>query len=293
MATRIDSWIWSIRLTKTRSAAGAACRAGHVRLNDATAKPAATLAVGDRVSLRVGGRERIVEVVKLINKRVSAPAAAECFIDHSPPPPSREVIASIPRRDRGAGRPTKRERRQLDQFRSGAMVIALAALAAGLLVGCSSSDDGGDSAATETPKAGTGPQFDRCGGLTTDGVIEMSGMPGLQLVIDNTSTCEWRAGAERNGSVSFNWYRGSPIGRERGTEQLQRDRSQDYSVAGKPGFIAHSAGICETGIAWDADFIEISLASPIAPGQGATIPVDRLCDSAKRITEKVVNGAPS
>lgn len=293
MATRIDSWIWSIRLTKTRSAAGAACRAGHVRLNDVTAKPAAALAVGDRVSVRVGGRERIVEVVTLINKRVSAAAAAECFIDHSPPPPSREVLASIPRRDRGTGRPTKRERRQLDQFRSGALLIALTATVVGLLVGCSSSDDGGETAATQTPKAGTGPQFARCGGLTTDDVVTMSSMPGLQLVIDNTSTCEWRAGAQRNGSVSFNWYRGSPIGRERGTEQLQRDRSQDYSVAGRPGFIAHSTGICETGIAWDADFIEISLASPRDADSAPTIPVDRLCDSAKRITEKVVNGAPS
>lgn len=293
MATRIDSWIWSIRLTKTRSAAGSACRAGHVRLNGVTAKPAAPLAVGDRVSVRIGGRERIVEVVKLINKRVSAPAAAECFIDHSPPPPPREVLASLPRRDRGAGRPTKRERRQLDQFRSGTLLIAVAATVAMLLTGCSSSDDGDDTAATQTPKAGSGPQFERCGGLTTDDVIAMAKMPGLKLVIDNTSTCEWRAGADRNGSVSFNWYRGSPIGRERGTEQLQRDLSQDYSVDGKPGFIAHTTGICETGIAWDADFIEISLASPYSAATGTALSVDQLCESAKRITEKVVKGAPS
>ena len=292
MATRIDSWIWSIRLTKTRSAAGAACRAGHVRLNGATAKPAAALAVGDRVSVRAGGRERIVEVVRLISKRVSAPAAAECYIDHSPPPPSREVLASIPRRDRGAGRPTKRERRQLDQFRSGMTMIAAVAAAAALLAGCSS--DGADEPdATPTPEAGTGPAFDRCGGLTTEDVLEISGIPGLRLVIDNTSTCEWRAGAERNGSVSFNWYRGSPIGRERGTEQLQRDSTQDYSVGGNPGFIAHTAGICETGIAWDGDFIEISLASPVSPDGVAARSIDQLCDSAKRITEKVVNGAPS
>ena len=48
MATRVDSWIWAIRLTKTRSA-GAACRAGHVRSNSATAKPATTVAIGDEV----------------------------------------------------------------------------------------------------------------------------------------------------------------------------------------------------------------------------------------------------
>lgn len=291
MATRIDSWIWSIRLTKTRSAAGAACRAGHVQLNGATAKPAAALAVGDRVSVRLGGRERIVEVTKLISKRVSAPAAAECFIDHSPPPPSREVLASLPRRDRGAGRPTKRERRQLDQFRSGAMLIVLAAAAVALVAGCSSSEDD-DPGATATPQAGTGPEFGRCGGLTTDDVSGISGMPGLELAIDNTSTCEWRSGVDRtNGSVSFNWYRGSPIGRERGTEQLTRDMSQDYSVDGQPGFIAHSAGICETGIAWDADFIEISLASPVGVDFTPVIGTDKLCAATKRITEKVVKGA--
>ncbi|MBM7365901.1 DUF3558 family protein [Gordonia hydrophobica] len=293
MATRIDSWIWSIRLLKTRSAAGAACRAGHVQLNGVTAKPSAALAVGDRVTVRVGGRERIVEVVTLISKRVSAPAAAACYLDHSPPPPSREILASIPRRDRGAGRPTKRERRQLDQFRSGAMLVAVAAIVATTLSGCSSSSDGVDTTATETPKAGTGPAFERCGGLTTDDVVSMANMPGLALVIDNTSTCEWRAGADRNGSVSFNWYRGSPIGRERGTEQLQRDRAQDYSVDGQPGFMAHSTGICEIGVAWDADFIEISLASPYSAVTGPSISTDALCDSAKRITDKVVKGAPS
>ncbi|EGD54324.1 DUF3558 family protein [Gordonia neofelifaecis] len=289
MATRIDSWIWSIRLTKTRSAAGAACRAGHVQLNGVTAKAAAPVSVGDRVTVRLGGRERIVEVTRLISKRVSAPAAAECFIDHSPPPPPREVLASLPRRDRGAGRPTKRERRQLDQFRSGAMLV-LAATAL-LLAGCSSNGGGDEAGATETPKAGSGPQFARCGGLTVDDVVSMSGMPGLKLAIDNTSTCEWRADAQRNGSVSFNWYRGSPIGRERGTEQLSRDSTQDYEVDGQPGFIAHTEGICETAIAWDADFIEISLASPSSPATGPTINQDQLCGAAKRITEKVVKGA--
>ncbi|MGB3697230.1 MAG: DUF3558 family protein [Gordonia sp. (in: high G+C Gram-positive bacteria)] len=294
MATRIDSWIWAIRLTKTRSAAGAACRAGHVQLNGVTAKPAAPVSVGDRVTVRLGGRERIVEATKLISKRVSAPAAAECFIDHSPPPPPREVLASIPHRDRGAGRPTKRERRQLDRFRAGPAMVGpllagLVALAM-LVTGCSSSE-GADAPAEQTPRAGDGPQFARCGGLTTDEVVDLSGMPGLRLAIDNPSTCEWRADVQRNGSVSFNWYRGSPIGRERGTEQLSRDSTRDYSIDGHPGFIASTPGICETAIAWDADFVEISLASPSSAVAGPTIELDRLCASAKRITEKVVKGA--
>lgn len=64
-----------------------------------------------------GGRVRIVEVVTVIAKRVGAPEAATCYVDHSPPPPPREILASIPVRDRGAGRPTKRERREIDRLR--------------------------------------------------------------------------------------------------------------------------------------------------------------------------------
>ncbi|KXO89301.1 RNA-binding S4 domain-containing protein [Tsukamurella pseudospumae] len=113
---RVDAWLWSVRLTRTRSAAATACRAGHVRVNGAAAKPAQHIVVGDEVRLRLGGRERIVEVATLIAKRVGAPVAATCFIDHSPPPPPREIAASMPHRDRGAGRPTKRERRETDRL---------------------------------------------------------------------------------------------------------------------------------------------------------------------------------
>ncbi|WP_066902480.1 RNA-binding S4 domain-containing protein [Millisia brevis] len=113
---RVDAWLWAIRLFKTRSMAATACRGGHVRVDDVTAKAAQTVVPGMRVRLRVDGRERIVEVVRPINKRVSAPVAATCFIDHSPPPPPKEVLASLPHRDRGAGRPTKRERRDLDRL---------------------------------------------------------------------------------------------------------------------------------------------------------------------------------
>ncbi|HIW92297.1 MAG TPA: RNA-binding S4 domain-containing protein [Candidatus Corynebacterium avicola] len=116
-SVRIDAWVWSVRLFKTRSAAAAACKAGHVKLNDAAVKPAQTVVVGDRVRAWVNHREYIYEVTDLVSKRVGAPRARQCYIDHSPPPPSKEILASIPRRDRGAGRPTKRERRQLDKLR--------------------------------------------------------------------------------------------------------------------------------------------------------------------------------
>ncbi|MFF8784555.1 RNA-binding S4 domain-containing protein [Streptomyces sp. NPDC015125] len=115
--TRIDSWIWSVRLTKTRSLAAAACRAGHVRVNGERVKPAQAVRNGDEVRLRHAGRERIVVVSRLVRKRVGAAVAAECFIDNSPPVPPREEVPVIALRERGTGRPTKRDRREIDQLR--------------------------------------------------------------------------------------------------------------------------------------------------------------------------------
>ncbi|MFF8372526.1 RNA-binding S4 domain-containing protein [Streptomyces lydicus] len=115
--TRIDSWIWSARLTKTRSLAAAACRAGHVRVNGERVKPAHAVRNGDEVRLRHAGRERIVVVSRLVRKRVGAAVAAECFVDNSPPVPPREEQPLIAHRDRGTGRPTKRDRREIDQLR--------------------------------------------------------------------------------------------------------------------------------------------------------------------------------
>ncbi len=113
----MDSWTWAVRLYKTRSQATAACRAGHVRVNGERAKPATTVKVGDEVVVRGGERERIVEVVKLLVKRVGATVAADAVIDRSPPPPPRELRVAVAQRDRGAGRPTKRERRDIDRLR--------------------------------------------------------------------------------------------------------------------------------------------------------------------------------
>lgn len=116
-STRVDRWLWAVRLYRTRSAASAACRGGHVEVNSIPAKPATSVTVGDRVSARVGDRHRILEVVRVIDKRVGAPVAAECVVDHSPAPPPRETDAPAGRRDPGSGRPTKRERRDTDRYR--------------------------------------------------------------------------------------------------------------------------------------------------------------------------------
>src|ERR1700674_46986 len=88
--TRVDRWIWAVRLYKTRSAAIAACRGGHVKVNGAAAKPASQVRAGDRVAAGVGDRTRLLEVVRVIDVRVGASEAAGCVIDHSPPAPARE-----------------------------------------------------------------------------------------------------------------------------------------------------------------------------------------------------------
>lgn len=113
-SVRIDQWLWAVRQTKTRSAATAACRAGHVRVNDEPVKAAAKVKVGDVVRYRVQGWDRILEVKQLLLKRVGAPVAREAYEDLTPPRP--KVYVPVARREPGSGRPTKRERRELDRL---------------------------------------------------------------------------------------------------------------------------------------------------------------------------------
>ncbi|MDN4639482.1 S4 domain-containing protein [Agreia sp. PsM10] len=114
---RVDSWIWAVRLVKTRSLATAACRAGHVRVNGEKVKAAQSVRIGDEVRVRTSDAERIVVVRRILAKRVSAVVAAESLTDNTPPPPAREDVPFVPIRDRGAGRPTKRERRDIEKLR--------------------------------------------------------------------------------------------------------------------------------------------------------------------------------
>jgi ribosome-associated heat shock protein Hsp15 len=121
---RVDAWVWAVRLTSTRTAAATACRAGHVRVNGERAKPATPVGLGDEVRVRMArdrGTEtydRVVVVRRLLVKRVSATVAAEALEDRTPPPPPREERpAAVAVRERGAGRPTKRERREIERLR--------------------------------------------------------------------------------------------------------------------------------------------------------------------------------
>jgi len=109
--------LWAVRAYPTRTAATDGCNGGHVRVNGTAAKPAAPVKVGDRVVVKGHGTERTLEVVRLIDKRVGAQVAVECFIDHTPPAPPPEFSMPLLTRDRATGRPTKKDRRQIDKFR--------------------------------------------------------------------------------------------------------------------------------------------------------------------------------
>lgn len=88
-----------------------------MRINDTRVKPAAEVKVGDTLKVRAGERDRVVVVTKVIDTRVGPPVAVTCFEDHSPPPPPREPWLQVAQRERGAGRPSKRDRRQMDRAR--------------------------------------------------------------------------------------------------------------------------------------------------------------------------------
>lgn len=114
---RVDAWLWAVRQFKTRSAATTACRAGHIRVNGERAKAAQAVRPGDEVRVRIDGFDRTLIVRQTLVKRVSATLAAAAVDDRTPPPPPRETVATVASRDRGAGRPTKRERRDLERLR--------------------------------------------------------------------------------------------------------------------------------------------------------------------------------
>ncbi|KJQ54839.1 RNA-binding S4 domain-containing protein [Microbacterium sp. SA39] len=113
-SARVDSWLWAVRVYKTRSAATTACRAGHVRVNGEKVKAAQAIRIGDEVRVRISGFDRILGVRQILVKRVGAPVAALAYEDRTP---EREPQAALGLRDRGAGRPTKRERRDIDKLR--------------------------------------------------------------------------------------------------------------------------------------------------------------------------------
>ena len=115
---RLDKWLWAARVFKTRPLAIEACRAGHVKINGQRVKPAHSVHPGELIVAQVGDRVRTVRVVALLDRRVGA-SAVGAFLEDLTPAEERERpavpgVEPLFHRPKGAGRPTKRDRRLLD-----------------------------------------------------------------------------------------------------------------------------------------------------------------------------------
>ena len=113
---RVDKWLWAARFFKTRSLAAEACAGGKVDINDEAAKPARPVRPGDRVRVTVPRGQRLARVLALSDHRGPAVQARALYEDLTPPSP-RVRLAPPPWRPPGAGRPTKRQRRQIERLR--------------------------------------------------------------------------------------------------------------------------------------------------------------------------------
>ena len=118
--TRIDKYLWAIRVYKTRSEATDACRGGKIRLNGADVKPSRTVKAGDEITVRKGAVTYTYKVLSPLDKRQGAklvPQYAENLTQQSELDKLRAPVETFfLKRDRGTGRPTKKERRQMDSL---------------------------------------------------------------------------------------------------------------------------------------------------------------------------------
>ena len=177
---------------------------------------------------------------------------------------------------------------------SNAKLLAVAAAAMiPVLAACSNSEPTSPDVPSSPPTAQGvthGPFFPECGGVSDETITEQTRVPGLMNTARNSVGCQWLAGGGILGPhFSFTWYRGSPIGRERKTEELSRTSVEDINIEGHDGFIALGddptlgSNLCEVGIQYDDDFIEWSISF-------AEKPFPDPCDVAKELTrQSIVN----
>jgi hypothetical protein len=173
---------------------------------------------------------------------------------------------------------------------------ALAVLAAAMVpvfAACSGSEPSSPESPETTPppqNVAHGPFFPQCGGISDQTVTELTRVPGLVNTATTSVGCQWLVGGSILGPhFSFTWFRGSPIGRERKTEELSRASVEDINIEGHDGFIAIGQdltlgnNLCEIGIQFDDDFIEWSVSY-------AEKPYPDPCDVAKELTrQSIVN----
>lgn len=116
-AVRLDKWLWAVRLFKTRVLATQACTAGHVKIQGARVKPAHSVRPGEVIEVQFpDGWLRRVKVLGLLDRRVGARLVPQYLEDLSPPRPQAPALEPLFHRPKGRGRPTKRDRRQLQRL---------------------------------------------------------------------------------------------------------------------------------------------------------------------------------
>jgi len=111
---RVDRWLCAARVFKSRTQAQEACVGGHVKIDGHSLKSNHLVRPGDRLDVLAPQGMRMLEIVAVAEKRLSPPLARELYVDHTPPEPEREDNSG---RERGTGRPTKREARLLRGLR--------------------------------------------------------------------------------------------------------------------------------------------------------------------------------
>ncbi|MBK7427395.1 MAG: RNA-binding S4 domain-containing protein [Saprospiraceae bacterium] len=120
---RIDKWLWCVRIFKTRTQATDAARSGHIKVNEKAAKASQMVVPNDLIHLKKDGFNLIYQVTALIPSRVGAPIAQTCYINLTPEAEMKKFDewyvgkAKGEFREKGAGRPTKRDRRIIGKFK--------------------------------------------------------------------------------------------------------------------------------------------------------------------------------
>ena len=173
--------------------------------------------------------------------------------------------------------------------------MAIGAATVALVAACSTNSSAPDntqtSAAPTQQNATHGPFFPECGGVSDQTISQLTEAVGLVNTARNSAGCQWlQNGGIMGPHFSFTWYRGSPIGRERKTEELSRTSVEDINIDGHSGFIAvqndptMGDNLCEVGIQFDDDFIEWSVSFNEKPFPSP-------CDVAKELTRQSIRNA--
>ncbi len=120
---RLDKWLWAVRIFKTRSLASDACRGGKIKINGENAKPSREIKAGEIIEVQLTGIKKTLEVIQPAKNRVAAKLVNELVKDLTPPEEYERLEfmrqMKTEQRDRGTGRPTKKDRRDISRIKSG------------------------------------------------------------------------------------------------------------------------------------------------------------------------------